>query len=65
MNYPAAEQRGICKGDETPQVAGNLPLSAGIVADSSASGGLKHVSHEWGGQVKFINIQTLFIFSGK
>jgi len=40
MNYPAAEQRGIHKGNETPQAAGNQPLSAGIVADSSASGGL-------------------------
>jgi len=40
MNYPAAEQRGICKGIETPQAVGNQPLSAGIVADSSASGGL-------------------------
>jgi len=32
MNYPAAEQRGICKGIETPQAAGNQP--------SSTSGGL-------------------------
>jgi hypothetical protein len=23
MNYPVAEQRGICKGNETPQAAGN------------------------------------------
>jgi len=23
MNYPAAEQRGIYKGNETPQAAGN------------------------------------------
>jgi hypothetical protein len=23
MNSPAAEQRGICKGNETPQAAGN------------------------------------------
>jgi hypothetical protein len=33
MNYPAAEQPGIFKGNETPQAAGNYP--------SSASGGLK------------------------
>jgi hypothetical protein len=33
MNDPATEQRGIYKGNETPQAAGNLP--------SSASGGLK------------------------
>jgi len=39
MNYPAAEQRGIYKGNETPQAVGNQPSSAGIVADSAASGG--------------------------
>jgi hypothetical protein len=32
MNDPAAEQRGIYKGNETPQAAGNYP--------SFASGGL-------------------------
>jgi len=32
MNYPAAEQGGIYKGNVTPQAAGNYP--------SSASGGL-------------------------
>jgi hypothetical protein len=28
MNYPTAEQRGIYKGNETPQAAGNYPSSA-------------------------------------
>jgi len=41
MNDPTAGQRGIYNGNETPQAAGNQPSSAGIVADSSASGGLK------------------------
>jgi len=40
MNYPAAKQRGIYKGNETPQAAGN--------ESSSASGGLNIEATELG-----------------